>query len=60
MTLNVFNTAGEKVAELYNATPMSAGYHTASFNGTELPSGRYFYRLTTSAGTKTNSMVLSK
>jgi hypothetical protein len=60
VTLNIYNTAGDKVAVLYNHEPMSPGFHTASFDGAHMPSGRYFYSLTTSTGTKTNSMVLSK
>jgi len=60
VTLAVYNAAGERVAELLRNESLNAGTHTASFNGSDLPSGRYIYTLTTSEGATTNSMVLAK
>lgn len=60
VTLKVFNTAGKMVAQLHDNAKLNAGLHTVSFNGEGLPSGMYFYRLTTSLGTKSNRMILSK
>ncbi|NUM72698.1 MAG: T9SS type A sorting domain-containing protein, partial [Ignavibacteriaceae bacterium] len=42
--LSVFNTLGEKVAELVNST-MDAGVHEVNFNAAGLSSGLYIYRL---------------
>jgi type IX secretion system substrate protein len=60
VSLSVFNASGQKVADIYEDEKLSAGYYTASFNGSDLPSGTYFYRLSTSDATTMNSMVLSK
>lgn len=60
VSLSVFNTAGDKVNDLYTNQKLSAGYYTVPFDGAGLPSGTYFYKLTTSDRTTMNSMVLSK
>jgi hypothetical protein len=44
VTLSVFNTLGQLVAELVNAEA-DAGYHEVSFDGSKLGSGVYFYRI---------------
>jgi flagellar hook assembly protein FlgD len=49
--LTIFNTLGEKVAQLFNQ-PLSAGHHEIRWNGCDpdghkVPSGLYFYRLET-------------
>jgi hypothetical protein len=44
VTLLVYNTLGQLVAELVNAG-MDAGYHEVSFDGSHLGSGLYFYRI---------------
>ncbi len=43
--LTVFNALGQKVAVLVNGR-QTAGVHTVVFNGVQLSSGVYFYRLT--------------
>lgn len=43
--LEVFNAAGQQVALLVNQT-QTAGVYSATFDGTSLSSGVYFYRLT--------------
>lgn len=44
VTLTVFNTLGQQVAQLVNAE-LEAGYHDAVFEPTHLASGVYFYRM---------------
>jgi hypothetical protein len=44
VTLSVFNTLGQQVAQLVNGD-MEAGYHEVKFEGNGLSSGVYFYRL---------------
>ena len=44
VTLNVFNTLGQHVAELVNGE-IDAGNHDVKFDGTGLASGVYYYRL---------------
>ncbi|MEJ2617120.1 MAG: T9SS type A sorting domain-containing protein, partial [Ignavibacteriaceae bacterium] len=46
VTLRIYNTIGEQVAELLNGEK-DAGSYTVTFNGSNLPSGIYIYRLTT-------------
>jgi len=42
--LDVYNLLGQKIESLLNK-PMPAGYHKVEFNGQNLPSGTYFYKL---------------
>jgi hypothetical protein len=44
MSLAVYNTLGQKVAELMNGT-VRAGYHDVRFDATNLASGLYIYRM---------------
>ena len=58
--LTVYNVLGEEVAELVNGE-INAGTHKVEFNGANLASGIYVYRL--DAGNKfieTRKMVLMK
>lgn len=57
--LSVFNTLGEKVAELVNG-PMVAGNHAVEFNAAALPSGIYFYRIEAGANVAVRKMTLLK
>jgi hypothetical protein len=58
--LNVFDIAGKQISTLVNGY-QTAGSYQAVFNGDVLPSGVYFYRLTTSAGfSQTRKMMLLK
>ena len=59
VTLEVFNSVGQKVMELVNGQ-QSAGYHTATFDATGLSSGVYLYKLTTPSFTETKKMLLIK
>ena len=59
VTLEVFNSVGQKVMELVNGQ-QSAGYHTATFDASGLSSGVYLYKLTTPSFTETKKMLLIK
>ncbi|HEY3293988.1 MAG TPA: T9SS type A sorting domain-containing protein [bacterium] len=57
--LSVFDMLGREIAVLASGT-MSAGSHTAQFDGAGLPSGIYFYRLTAGSFSMTQKMLLVK
>ncbi len=57
--LNVYNTLGEKVAELVNRE-MESGYHKIKFNASGLTSGVYFYSLETPKYNEVKKMMLIK
>ncbi len=57
--LKVYNILGQSVRTLIDG-PMSAGQHTVYFDGSGLPSGIYFYRLSSLAGNSTRKMALIK
>lgn len=60
VSLSVYNELGVEVARIHDGAQLERGWHTASFNATELPSGLYMYRLQTSAGTSSRTMMLMK
>ncbi|GJQ33225.1 MAG: hypothetical protein HBSAPP04_20640 [Ignavibacteriaceae bacterium] len=57
--LDVYNTLGEKVAELING-PMTAGTYEVPFNAASLPSGIYFYRIEAGSNVAIKKMILAK
>ncbi len=59
VTLDVYNTLGQKVAILVNQT-QSAGRYTVNFNMPNLPTGIYFYRLQTNQFVDVQKMILLK
>ena len=59
VTLEVFNSLGQKVMELVNSHQL-AGYHTTTFDASGLSSGVYLYKLTTPSFSQTNKMLLIK
>jgi hypothetical protein len=59
VSLIVYNLLGQKVAQLVDEV-VQAGTHAVEFSGGDLPSGLYFYRLTSSGYTQTRTMVLAK
>jgi tetratricopeptide (TPR) repeat protein len=59
VTLNVFDILGRQVAALLDGT-YDAGIHTVDFDASNLPSGQYFYHLTTSKQTITKKMLVVK
>jgi len=59
VTLTVFNTLGQKVAELVN-TDIEGGYHEVHFDARALASGIYFYRLQAESFHQTHSLCVLK
>ncbi len=59
VTLEVFNTRGEKVASLVNGQ-QPAGNHSVSFDASDLSSGIYLYTLKTNDDVMTKKMVLAR
>ncbi len=59
VSLAVYDVTGRKVVTLINQT-MSAGEHHVAFDGSALPSGLYFARLSAGEMTRTQKMVLLK
>jgi hypothetical protein len=59
VTLKVYNLLGQEVATLIN-NQLGAGRYRAEFDGRNLPSGRYLYRLQAGTYTETKKMVLVK
>lgn len=58
-TISVYNTIGEKVAEILNGQ-FPAGTHEMGFNAVRLSSGLYFLRLSSPAATISSKMILLK
>ena len=59
VSLKVFNILGREVKTLVNEMK-DAGSYSADFNGNELSSGLYFYRLITGNFTETKKMLMIK
>ena len=63
VTIKLFNLLGQEVVSIVNET-REAGYYTAEFDGTNLASGVYIYRITAEGNgekfSKTLKMVLVK
>ena len=59
VVISVFDEAGQEVKELINQK-MTAGYHEIKFDGSNLSSGIYFYKITTSKFTDVKKMILVK
>jgi len=59
VTLNVYNIIGQQVASLVNGN-VEAGFHSVIFNGSDLPSGTYLYRLQIYNFVQTKKMILLK
>lgn len=57
--IKVFNILGNEVATLVNE-PKAAGNYTVEFNGNNLSSGVYFYRMEAGSFTDTKKLILSK
>jgi hypothetical protein len=57
--LDVYNVRGQKVATVVDA-PMSAGYHTVSYDASGNAAGVYFYRLQAGEHVETRKMLLLK
>jgi hypothetical protein len=59
VSLKVFNSLGEKVAELVNERK-PAGNYSVSFNAIKLASGIYFYKISAGNFLQTRKMILVK
>lgn len=59
VALDVFDILGRNVDVVFHG-PLDAGSHTIRFDGKDLPSGVYFYRLTKGGAVETRKMVLLK
>ena len=59
VSLKVFNSLGEEVAELVNET-LTAGSYSVSFNASKLTSGIYFYKIAAGNFFQTRKMMLVK
>jgi hypothetical protein len=59
VTLKIFNTLGEEVAELVNES-LDAGSYSSNFDATGLPSGIYIYKLQTEERVLSKKMTLIK
>ena len=59
VTLSVFNTLGQKVAELVNAEK-DAGSYNVSFDASGLASGVYLYRMQAGSFVQTKKLVVMK
>ena len=59
VTLIVYDILGRKIATLLNEE-INPGYYEVTFNGSNLSSGTYFYKLSTPNYSETKSMVLLK
>jgi hypothetical protein len=57
VTLTVYDLLGREVQTLADEY-MQAGFHTSTFDATDLPSGMYFYRLRVGEAVQTRPMVL--
>lgn len=57
--LTVFNAMGQVVSELVNRD-METGYHSINFKADHLPSGVYFYTISSNSFTQTKKMILLK
>jgi hypothetical protein len=55
--LSIYNIIGQKIETLLNK-PMTAGYHEVEFNGENLSSGVYLYRIEAGAWQDVKKMVL--
>jgi hypothetical protein len=59
VTLKVYDVLGKEVATLVNEEK-EPGYYTVDFNGNNLASGMYIYRITAGSFVETRKMILMK
>jgi hypothetical protein len=58
VTLEMFNLAGQKVAEPYHGSVLEEANYHFEFDASNLAQGTYFYRLTAGGTTKTGKVVI--
>ncbi len=59
-SLVVYNAVGQQVAELFNGNAEAGQIYYVEFDGSDLGSGIYFYRLSTPEHTSVRKMILIK
>jgi hypothetical protein len=59
VTIVIYDVLGSQIAELVNGD-VAAGNHEVTFEGSDLASGIYFYRLTAGSFSQINKMLLMK
>jgi len=59
VNLNIYNLLGQKIETLI-CKEMKAGSYNATWNGKDIASGIYFYRITTDDFSETKKMLLLK
>ena len=59
VSINVFNSAGQKVDTIANAN-MTSGSHSVAWNASKFSAGVYFYTVKTGGLSKTLKMTLLK
>jgi len=60
VTLKVYNVIGQEVATILENKELGAGYYEYEFNGMNLPSGTYIYRIQAGNFVQTKKMMLIK
>lgn len=58
-TLKIYDLSGKEISTLVNEKQI-AGYYSVSFNGADLPSGVYIYKLQSYRSSETKKMILIK
>jgi hypothetical protein len=59
VSIKVYNILGKEISTLVNETK-DPGSYDVYFNGSEQPSGIYFYRIQTGSFSETRKMILLK
>jgi hypothetical protein len=59
-TMKVYNILGQEVTTLFEGNAEAGRINTARFNASNLPSGLYFYTLTSAGKAETKRMLLTK
>lgn len=60
VSLKIYDIKGSLISTLINNEVFNAGYYSAEFNGSRLPSGVYYYRLEAGSFVETRKMILIK
>ena len=60
VSLNIYDISGRLVSTLINNEFKTANYYTVTFNGSNLSSGTYFYKIQTERNSETKKMLLIK
>ncbi|WP_165963523.1 T9SS type A sorting domain-containing protein [Hymenobacter radiodurans] len=58
--VDVYNAIGAKVATLYDGEAVAGQMQSVTMKGATLPSGTYFYRVSTDGKTKTNRFLIAR